>query len=297
MTLRAVTVALGWLAVAAEARAQAAPVAVEAPAETAPTPAPPAETVSTPAPPAETLPTPAPTPYAGATPAPAPFTSGAAKSPAPYPTPGAPPSKPTGFDLGGQQMTPLPPPPPPLDASRIRHEPWRGRWWIGLRAGITGPIGGDVPARPNLLTLGGGFDVGWRINNVIGLGMGLSGAIHNRVVVALDPGDPLKTQLTGRMLYWDALFARFHLPVKRRFQPYIEAGGGLARLARADIGASGKSFGGQLRGAIGFDGWVSRTITIGVSAVYRLNALRDPVGGGWSVGHALQGIVELGLHW
>lgn len=259
------------------------PVAPPAPAETAPIYAPPTE--------AETLPaTPAPTPYAGPSTPAAPPTS---VSPTPSPTPGA---APAGFDFGGQSLTPLPPPPPPLDASRIRPGAWRGRYWLGFRMMFTGPVGGEVPARPNLLTLGGGVDFGVRVGNVLGVGMGLSGHIQNRVIAYVDTMiGPEKRTLSGRMLYWDALFVRVHAPFKKRFQPFIEVGGGLASLNRAQDGV--KVYGAQARLGLGIEGWITRGVTLGVNGVYRLTALNDRGAGRWLVGHAMHGVVELGFHW
>lgn len=253
-------------------------------------PATPGETVPTPPPPA----TPAPTPYAGAAP---PLTAPpGASTPTPPVAPGSPAARPPGFDFGGQSMAPLPPPPAALDPATIRRQPWRGRWWMSLRAGITGPIAGHHPSAPSVLSLGAGADVGWRVGNVLGLGMGLSGQIHNRVLV-IDYVDGVKASVPheGRMLYWDALFMRLHLPLKSRFQPYSELGIGLARLA----GPQGeRNFGPQVRASLGFDGWVSANVTLGFATTYRLNALNKiPNREGWVVGHALQGTFELGLHW
>jgi len=192
----------------------------------------------------------------------------------------------------------LPPPLAPLDASKIRRQPWRGRYWLGFRMSITGPVAPEHPATPSVLALGGGADVGWRVGNVLGLGMGLSGQTHNLVLLEsfdLNTGAEGKRTYKGQMLYWDALFARVHLPLKRRFQPYMEAGIGLARLAHA---AGGKSYGPQVRAALGLEGWVSANVTLGFAGTYRLNALNNvPERDGWVVGHAMQGTFELGLHW
>jgi len=279
----------------------AAPATTPAPATPAPanpapaTPAPVAPTDTAPvyAPPptpGETLPTtPAPTPYTGPAPTPA-------APPNAYPSPGAPQSPPPGFDMGGQSLTPLPPPPAPLDASRIRLQPWRGRYWLGFRLMVTGPAGGEVPARPNTLTLSGGADFGVRLGNVLGVGMGLSGHIQNRIIATVDVyGVPERRTLTGRMLYWDALFVRLHAPLKTRFQPFIEVGGGLARLSRAEDNA--KIHGAQTRLGVGIEGWVSRGVTLGVSGVYRMSALNDKAASRWIVGHAVHGVIELGFHW
>lgn len=271
----------------------AAPPPVSAPVA-APAPAAPAEAAPIYAPPpapTETLPaTPAPTPYAGPSTPTAP--------PGAYPTPGAPqPAPPSGFDLGGQSMAPLPPPPAPLDASRIRLQPWRGRYWLGFRMMFTGPVGGEVPARPNTLTLSGGADFGVRLGNVLGVGMGLSGHIQNRLKATVINvyGVPENRTLVGRMLYWDALFVRLHAPLRKRFQPFIEVGGGLAALRRAEDGA--RVYGAQTRLGLGLEGWVSRGVTLGVSGVYRMTALHDKDADRWRIGHAMHGVIELGFHW
>ncbi|MBK9757224.1 MAG: hypothetical protein IPO88_27750 [Nannocystis sp.] len=267
------------------------------------------ETLPEPRPP---VPTPTPAPYAGVRSPTAPPTAPGAPptapgaqlgpppgtaGPQPYPTPGAEPRP--GVDLGGMSVTPLPPPPAALDPQTIRRQPWRGRYWIGLRVGLTGPLGGERPAAPSVLSLLGGADIGWRVGNVLGLGMGISGNIQNRVrLTVTDPytGSQVQQTHNGRMLYWDALFVRLHLPLKKRFQPYADLGGGLARLAR---GEGGRSYGAQMRAAIGIEGWVSSTVTMGFAGVYRLNAIHDVQEGGqgWIVGHAMQGVFDVGFHW
>lgn len=262
------------------------------------------ETLPEPTPPVRT---PAPAPFAGVRSPTAPPTAPGAPptplgpppgtaGPQPYPTPGAEPRP--GVDLGGMSITPLPPPPATLNPRTIRRQPWRGRYWFGLRVGLTGPVGGERPAAPSVLSLLGGADIGWRVGNVLGLGMGISGNIQNRVRLTLtdpDTGNQVQQTHNGRMLYWDALFVRLHLPLKKRFQPYADIGGGLARLAR---GEGGRSYGAQMRAAIGIEGWVSSTVTMGFAGVYRLNAIHDVQGGqGWIVGHAMQGVFDVGFHW
>ena len=278
-------------------------VITTAPAETAPVAPPPSEATpetrtDTPtSTPGETLPTtPAPVPYGPGAP-------GALGAPSPDPAAGAPAAGPSSVDFGGEMMSPLPPPPAPLDPAKILRGPWRGRGWMGLRMSMTGPVGGEIGARPGVLSLGGGADVGWRINNVLGLGMGLSGQIHSRVRVR-EVGTLDTERFNNGMLYWDAAFLRVFMPLKRRVQPYIEIGGGLARLNHRAGDAGGtvvavRSYGGQVRAAVGVEGWVSNTVTIGFSGTYRLNAFKElpGQGPGWTVGHAMQGVLELGLHW
>lgn len=271
---------------------------VIAPEDAAPVAQPPGEAIpapTEPAMPAETLPT---TPVPGAV---APYPGAAA--PRPYPAPGAPTAGAPGFDYGGEMMTPLPPPPKPLAVSTISRGPWRGHGWMALRMTVTGPVGGELGARPGVLSLGGGVDFGWRISNVLGLGMGLSGHIHSRIKVR-EVGTNDTVRFNNGMLYWDAAFLRVFLPMKRRFQPYFEVGGGLARLNHHAPDGSGtvgsvRSYGGQVRAALGFEGWVSNTVTLGFAGTYRLNAFRELAGHGpgWTVGHGMQGVIELGLHW
>ncbi|HEY0139156.1 MAG TPA: hypothetical protein VGB85_33945, partial [Nannocystis sp.] len=202
-------------------------VPVSPPAETVPAAAP----ATAPAPAAAPAPaTPAPTPYAGPGTTPPLTAPPGSAAPRPYVAPGSDPAARPGFDFGGQALAPLPPPPAALDPGKIRRQPWRGRWWLALRMSVTGPVAGEHPAAPSVLALGGGADFGWRVGNVLGLGMGLSGQTHNlKLLESLDLNTGLEGKRTykGQMLYWDALFARVHLPLKKRFQPYVEAGIGL----------------------------------------------------------------------
>lgn len=275
-------------------------------AQTPPSASPPSTTTQ----PGEAAPetrTDAPTPTPGetlpATPAPALYAPVAPDAQNSAPAPGAPAPGAAGFDFGGEMMSPLPPPPAPVDPAKITRGPWRGRGWMGLRMSMTGPVGGEVGARPGVLSLGGGADVGWRINNVLGLGMGLSGQIHSRVRVR-EVGTLDTERFNNGMLYWDAAFLRVFMPLKRRVQPYIEVGGGLARLNHRAGDAAGtvvpvRSYGGQVRAAVGVEAWVSNTVTLGFSGTYRLNAFKElpGQGPGWTIGHAMQGVLELGLHW
>ncbi|MCB9568481.1 MAG: hypothetical protein H6710_14920 [Myxococcales bacterium] len=195
-------------------------------------------------------------------------------------------------------MDPLPAPPAPVSRSKIRRGPWRGRWWAGLRIGLTGPLGGERPARPAAGAIGGGFDVGYRATNWLGIGTGISGQIHDEAEVQVNTAYGAETRtLYGNMIYWDPVFVRVFLPVKRRFQPFAEFGGGLASYERP---AGGYLLGGQIRSGVGFDGWVSSNITLGVIANYRLTRLTQKFADDtahFPIGHSYQVIAELGLHW
>lgn len=253
-------------------------------------PAPEAPVATPPSPPAETgvavAPAPAPAPAPDPAPAPAPPVAAGTGTPA----------APNAMDWGGRQVEPLPPAPPPADPGRINRDPWRGRFWLAPRLTVSGPIDGDTPARPTLLTIGAGADVGIRLSNRIGLGMGISGQIHTSVRQTI-PGTTDKRIENGGALFWDALFVRVYL-MKRRFQPLLELGGGMVRIAHP---VEGVLRGAQVRAGAGFDVWVSGQVTLGFTTVYRLLTARVPADGlappYWSVGHAMQGALQIGLHW
>lgn len=211
-------------------------------------------------------------------------------------TPAGPQPAPGAFDMGGRQVEPLPPPPPAADPTRIKVDSWRGRYWLAPRLLITGPIGGDKPARPTLLTVGGGLDLGFRFSNRLGIGTGLSGQTHTSIRATI-PGTVDKTIRNGSALFYDVAFLRLYF-LKKRFQPLIEIGGGLARI-KMPLGD--RLFGAQVRAGVGFDAWISSQVTLGFTGVYRLIALHMPQDGisppHWAVGHAMQGALQLGLHW
>jgi len=195
-------------------------------------------------------------------------------------------------------VEPIPAPPAPLSRKAIRSGPWRGRWWMGLRVGVAGPLGGQAPARPSLGSISGGLDFGYRFNNWIGIGTGLSGHLHERVEVT-EPTEygPETRRLYGDMLFWDPLFARIFLPLKRRFQPFAEIGGGLAAHDRAE---GGYILGGQLRSGVGFEGWLTPNLTLGLIGNYRYTRLNQKFSDGTvahPVGHSYQAMAELGFHW
>lgn len=206
---------------------------------------------------------------------------------------------PSGPAPGRQAVVePLPAPPAPLRRDKISRGPWRGRFWLGVRGGLTGPISGDRPARPSAVAIGGGVDVGWRVNNWLGFGTGLSGQIHDAEYLRVETpiGDEVRL-VYGNMVAWDVAFARLFAPLRRRFQPFAELGGGVASYERP---AGGYLVGGQVRYGIGFDGWVSSNVTIGLSALGRTTRLNRRFEGGAverPSASSYQVIAELGLHW
>jgi len=195
-------------------------------------------------------------------------------------------------------VDPIPAPPPPLSRKDIRKGPWRGRWWFGLRLGMTGPLGGEAPARPSIGSVTGGFDLGYRINNMLGVGTGLTGQLHDSMEITEDTGYGLeKRKAYGDMVFWDPLFVRVFLPLKRRFQPFAEIGGGLAAYDRAE---GGHILGGQIRSGVGFEGWLTPNLTLGVIGNYRWTRLTQKFASGEDlhpIGHSYQALAELGFHW
>ena len=195
-------------------------------------------------------------------------------------------------------VEPLPAPPEPVRAPKFRRGPWRGRVWLGIRAGLTGPLGGERPARSAAVAFGAGVDLGWRVNNWLGLGTGLSGQIHDaQYVTELTPLGPERKLYYGNMLNWDVAFARLFLPLRRRFQPFAELGGGMASYERP---TGGYILGGQVRYGVGFDGWVGEKVTLGVIANGRTTRLDQKFADGsvkHPVGTSYQILAELGFHW
>ncbi|MCA9713830.1 MAG: hypothetical protein KC468_03935 [Myxococcales bacterium] len=194
---------------------------------------------------------------------------------------------------------PLPPPPEPVDGKRAADEPWRGRFWLGLRLTAAGGIGGERPSRPTVVSLGGGFDLGWRIRNWIGVGMGFSGQVHDRAKFGVyDDYGVLRDYAYryGNLFVWDIAYVRVFL-FRGRFQPYLEGGGGMTSYYRPE---GGYQIGGHVRSGVGFDGWVTPNLTLGLFANYRMLALEQRYSDGsrdYPIGHAIVGGAEMGLHW
>jgi hypothetical protein len=192
------------------------------------------------------------------------------------------------YAVGSSGIAPLPDAPPPVDPSTIPRGEWRGVGWLSLRLIVSGPIYGDAPGRPTVISLGGGAEGGWRIRQWIGLGAGFSRQpheIHRQDV----PEAPAVLTRRGYMTAWDIAFVRLFAPVPGRVDPYIDIGGGLAFFDPARDRAS--LVGGTVRGSIGLDAWITRQLTMGLAGIYRVNLVDG------TVGHAWQAAIELAVHW
>src|SRR5689334_8735934 len=80
-----------------------------------------------------------------------------AQGPAQPPDPRARPSEGV-YAVGSSGVAPLPPAPPPVDPSTIPRSDWRGVGWVAARLVVTGPIYGEVPGRPTVISLGGAIE-------------------------------------------------------------------------------------------------------------------------------------------
>jgi hypothetical protein len=211
---------------------------------------------------------------------------------APLPKPGPPPEGVAA--VGGGTQAPLPAPLPPVDPSTIAKGPWRGTGWIALRLTVGGPLGGpEYPSGSRVVAFGGAGEVGWRISNLLGVAIGLARRPHDQATrTVVDPSNDLEYRVVenGSITQLDFAIARVHWPLDGRLQPYVDAGGGMAIVEPPDPNEP-VILGGSIRGSLGFDAWVARTVTLGAGTQYRANLY----GGG--TGHHLGGYFELGLHW
>lgn len=223
----------------------------------------------------------------------------AAAGPPPGADPNAPPPKPGPppegvAAVGGGTQAPLPAPPPPVDPSSIARGPWRGMGWIALRLTIGGPLGGaEYPSASRVVAFGGAGEVGWRINNLLGVAVGLARRPHDQSTrTIVDPQTDLEYRVVenGSITQLDFAIARVHWPLDGRLQPYVDAGGGMAIVEPPDP-TEDVILGGTIRGSAGFDAWVARTVTLGAGVQYRANLYSG------GTGHHLGGYFELGLHW
>jgi hypothetical protein len=159
---------------------------------------------------------------------------------------------------------------------------------LSVRLIVSGPIAGDSPARPTVVSLGGGAEGGWRIRQWIGLGTSFTRQPHE--VYREDvPDAPAIITYRGYMSAWDIAFVRLYAPVRGRVDPFIDVGGGLAFFEPARDRPT--IMGGTVRASVGFEAWVSRNLTLGLSGVYRANFIDD------TVGHAWQAAIDFGVHW
>jgi hypothetical protein len=192
------------------------------------------------------------------------------------------------YAIGSSGVAPLPPAPPPVSPSTIRRDSWRGVGWLSVRLHVAGPIAGDTPGRPTVISIGGGAEGGWRIRQWVALGMGFSRQPHESYRAQLLDQSGL-TNRNGYMTAWDLAFLRLYAPVRGRVDPFIEVGGGLAFFDTARNRAT--RLGATVRTSVGFEAWVTRSVTLGVSGIYRANFLDETIGHVWQAG------LDLGVHW
>jgi hypothetical protein len=192
------------------------------------------------------------------------------------------------FAVGSSGIAPLPPPPPPVPPETIARGRWSGVGWLSVRLLVAGPIAGIPPARPTVISLGGGVEGGWRIRQWIALGAAFTRQPHEIYREDL-PDTPAVVNYRGYMSAWDVAFVRLFAPVRGRVDPYLDVGGGLAFFEPARSRPT--VVGGSIRASVGFEAWVARNLTLGLSGLYRANFVDN------TVGHAWQATVDFGVHW
>lgn len=208
-------------------------------------------------------------------------------TPATPPNPQARPSEGV-YAVGSSGIAPLPPPPPPVPIESLARGRWSGVGWLSVRLLVTGPIAGDPPARPTVVALGGGAEGGWRIRQWVALGAAFTRQPHEIYREDI-PDAPASVTFRGYMSAWDIGFFRFYAPVRGRFDPFVDVGGGLAFFEPARNRPT--LFGGSIRASVGFEAWVARNLTLGLSGIYRANIVDD------TVGHSWQAALDFGVHW
>ncbi|MCB9749653.1 MAG: hypothetical protein H6713_06550 [Myxococcales bacterium] len=195
------------------------------------------------------------------------------------------------------------PPPPPAPAPEPTPEPKKAEkpkpagLWLALRLGATFGVGGDRPARAMLVSPTGGFDLGYRVNDHVSIGTGISGQIHDKELVPAQDAEKGQSEGFGTMFAWDALNLRFYAGRRGRLQPYLEVGGGMAVYRRP---GGSVTPGPMLRAGLGFERWVSEHVTIGIAGTYRLSAFEmkyTKAETEWLMGHGVQAFFDLGFHW
>jgi hypothetical protein len=220
-----------------------------------------------------------------ADPAAMPTTNGDARPAAP-PNPGARPSEGV-YAVGSGPLAPLPPPPAPVPASTIPKLDWRGNLWLSLRISVTGPLGGRGPAKPAVVGVGGMVEAGWRINQIAGLGTSLARQPHEQIRYEVLEGTVLQR---GWQSTWDVAFVRLFAPVPGRVDPFLDLGGGLVFVESA-VEGSPLALGGSTRASVGFDAWITKHFSLGLGLLYRASFVDG------SIGHSLQGLLDISGHW
>jgi hypothetical protein len=193
--------------------------------------------------------------------------------------------------IGGLGHTPLPPAPTRRDPTSLDTRPWRGRGWFDLRVDAMIPLAGRRPARGNVVSVAGGFNLGWRIHEVVGVYAGMNTFVHDEDVTTTvhTDGSVRAVQGVGRTVLFDLAVMRLWLPVGRRVQPWADVGGGVG-VYRAAFSTSGRAVG-TGRAGVGVDFWLSPTFTLTLGSAYRLQAIDR------TLGHALSVGAEIGVHW
>ena len=188
---------------------------------------------------------------------------------------------------------PLPPPQPDVPPQYVAKYPWRGEGWFAVRGSFGGPLdmGRQSPASSRVLAFGWGFEVGYRVQPWLGIGLGFARNPHDLVQRTVQSGG--RTYLvedTGHITTFDFALMRFFVPVRGRLEPWFDLAGGMS-IVTPPLGGQGGGYGGQMRLASGLDVWVHPQIAVELALHYRANVLAE------GVGHIMRGSTGIKFHW
>lgn len=190
-----------------------------------------------------------------------------ADGPAPLPAT-APEDAPALGALGDLAGPPLPGPPPDVARARVEQGPWFGRGWVGLALG--GSLSPIDRKAGRALALGAYLEGGLRLHRHVGLATRLGTYVGSvgRADGYDANGERVLVTSAGRTTTWDAARLRAILPVRRRLEPWLEVGGGLA-VERPPFASTRRAWG-SFVSAVGLGIWVAPRITLQLAVEHRL---------------------------
>lgn len=178
-----------------------------------------------------------------------------------------------------------------VDPKQIRPGVWRGKFWFSLAALIGGPLGGERPAKPSVVAVGGSVQIGFRPYRWLGVFTGAVLHPHDTASVRVVDanGAAFEAQIARSVIHLDVASLRWFAPVKGyRLQPRVDLGGEVFVLPHSST--SSLQAGGGMRAAVGADLWIGRVLSLAVDLTYRVKRIDD------QSGHSLAGMLGVTLH-
>lgn len=132
--------------------------------------------------------------------------------------------------------------------------------------------------------------LGWRLRPFLALHTSISSFAHDAAERTSATLDGEVTELAyGRITAFDLVTARFFVPLPRRIEPWGEVGVGVG--IRRGPFAVARQAAGLARIGMGVDFWLAHSLTLGLSAAYRMSLIEN------AIGHGLRAGADLGIHW